>query len=74
MLKLGKYKHFKGHEYEVVTLARDCDSLSDVVVYRGLYVDPRFGNYPVWVRPLDNFLETVEHEGKRVPRFEYIGH
>ena len=68
MIKLGKYKHYKGKEYEVVGLARHSETLEDLVVYRALY-----GDFDLWVRPLKMFNEEVEVEGKKVLRFEYIG-
>ena len=68
MIKLGKYRHYKGNEYEVVGVARHSETLEDLVVYKALY-----GNYDLWVRPLNMFLEEVEVNGKKVKRFEYIG-
>lgn len=68
MIKLGKYKHYKGKEYKVVGLARHSETLEDLVVYRALY-----GDFDLWVRPLKMFSEEVEVEGKNVLRFEYIG-
>jgi len=68
MLKLGKYKHYKGNEYEVIGIAKHSETLEDLVVYRALY-----GNHDLWVRPLQMFTETVEIGGKKMPRFEYIG-
>lgn len=68
ILKLGKYKHYKGKEYEVIALAKHSESLEDVVVYRALY-----GDNQVWVRPLKMFLEQTEIEGKSVPRFSSCG-
>ncbi len=67
-LKLGKYRHFKGKEYEVVGLAKHSETLEEVVVYRALY-----GNNDLWVRPLKMFLEEMEIDGKKVPRFKYEG-
>ena len=68
MIKLGKYKHYKGHEYEVIGLAKHSETLEDLVVYKALY-----GEQGLWVRPLKMFTETVVIEGKDVSRFEYIG-
>lgn len=68
MLKLGKYRHYKGKEYEVVGVARHSETLEELVVYQALY-----GNHDLWVRPLKMFTEEVEIDGKKVPRFEYIG-
>ena len=66
-IKLGKYRHFKGNEYEVVGIAKNSETLEETVVYRALY-----GEGTVWVRPLTMFLETVIREGQRMPRFTYI--
>ncbi len=68
MLKLGKYKHYKGHEYEVIGLARHSETLEDMVVYKALY-----GEGETWVRPLKMFEEVVERDGLKVPRFKYVG-
>jgi len=65
MIKLGKYEHYKGHEYEVIGLAKHSETLEDLVVYK----DEK-GN--LWIRPLKMFLEEVEFSGKKVPRFKYI--
>jgi hypothetical protein len=67
MLKLGKYKHHKGKEYEVIGLAKHSETLEDLVVYKALYDDKQ-----IWVRPLKMFLEEVEVNGKKIPRFEYV--
>ena len=67
-LKAGRYRHFKGKEYEVITVAKDSETLEDMVVYRALY-----GEYGYWVRPLTMFCETVTVEGQTMPRFQYIG-
>lgn len=59
-----KYKHFKGKEYLVLNIARHSETLEEMVVYQALY-----GDYGIWVRPLDMFIEMVEAEGKLVRRF-----
>jgi hypothetical protein len=64
MLKSGKYKHYKGNEYEVLYLAKDSETLEDLVVYQALY-----GEKLIWVRPLKMFVESVEIDGKQIPRF-----
>lgn len=66
-IKLGKYKHFKGNEYEVIGIAKHSETLEDFVVYKALY-----GEGGLWIRPASMFLETVERNGKTVSRFEYI--
>jgi hypothetical protein len=68
MLKLGKYKHYKGGEYEVLGLAKHSETQEELVVYRALY-----GDHDLWARPLDNFLENVMVNGQEVKRFEYVG-
>jgi hypothetical protein len=67
-LKAGRYRHFKGKEYEVITVAKDSETLEEMVVYRALY-----GECGYWVRPLTMFCETVTVEGQTMPRFQYIG-
>ena len=66
-IKLGKYRHFKGGEYEVLAIAKDSETLQEVVVYKALY-----GDGAVWVRPKAMFLESVERDGRTVPRFTYM--
>jgi hypothetical protein len=68
LLRPGKYRHYKGKDYEVIDLARHSETLEPMVVYRALY-----GEGGLWVRPLGMFLETVEAGGKRVPRFAFTG-
>jgi cyclomaltodextrinase / maltogenic alpha-amylase / neopullulanase len=67
MLKLGEYRHYKGKEYEVFGIAKHSETLEDLVVYGALY-----GNNDLWVRPLKMFVEEIEVDGKKVPRFEYV--
>ena len=69
-LKTGKYKHYKGKEYEVIGIARHSETLEELVVYRALY---QVEGENLWVRPLKMFLEEVEIEGKKMPRFEFLG-
>ena len=68
MLKLGKYRHYKGNEYELVGIAKHSETLEELVVYRALY-----GNHDLWARPLKMFLEEVEVKRKKIPRFQYLG-
>lgn len=67
MFKLGKYRHYKGNEYEVIGIAKYSETLEELVVYRALY-----GNHDLWARPLKMFVEEVEIGGKKVPRFQYL--
>jgi len=73
MVKLGKYKHYKGKFYEVIGFARDSETLEELVVYKALYDSEEFGNNALWVRPKKMFFETVNKDGKEVPRFEFVG-
>ncbi len=68
MLKLGKYRHYKGNNYKVIGIAKHSETLEDLVVYQKLYDD-----HGLWVRPLAMFIENVEIDGKIMPRFEYLG-
>lgn len=68
ILKLGIYRHYKQKEYRVIGVAKHSETMEELVVYRKLYDD-----HGLWVRPLKMFLEEVEVNGKKVPRFEYIG-
>ncbi len=67
-IKPGRYRHFKGNEYELLYVARDSETLKPMVVYRALY-----GSGDIWVRPAGMWDELVEHEGNKTPRFTYIG-
>lgn len=72
-IKLGKYKHFKGQEYEVIGLARHSETREEMVVYRALYDSPEFGKNALWVRPKEMFFSKVIVDGVEKSRFEYIG-
>ncbi len=65
-VRSGIYRHFKGNRYLVYSVAQNSETDESVVVYRCLY-----GNYDLWVRPLDNFLSTVDVNGEPVPRFSF---
>jgi cyclomaltodextrinase / maltogenic alpha-amylase / neopullulanase len=69
-LKLGKYQHYKGKLYEVIGIARHSETMEELVVYRALYDSE--GKNALWVRPKSMFLEMVDIDGKRVPRFKYL--
>ena len=71
-MKLGKYKHFKGKEYEVIGIGKHSETLEDMVIYKALYSDEQYGDGQIWVRPFAMFAEKVEVDGKKVPRFEYV--
>jgi len=67
-IRLGKYRHYKNKDYQVLGVAKHSETGEEFVVYKKLYDD-----YSTWVRPYSMFLENVEINGKKVPRFEYIG-
>lgn len=67
-VKPGKYRHFKGGEYEVLFTARHSETLEEMVVYRALY-----GDGGVWVRPLSMWTQQVERDGIIQPRFTWLG-
>lgn len=67
-LKIGRYRHYKGNEYQVMGVAKHSEDETELVVYKPLYGDQR-----LWVRPLSMFIETVQVNGETKPRFEYIG-
>ena len=66
-LASGRYRHYKGGEYEVLGVARHSESGERLVVYRPLY-----GERGLWVRPLAMFVETVVIDGEETPRFRRI--
>ena len=67
-IKMGRYRHFKGNEYELLYIAKDSETLEDMVVYKALY-----GEGGIWVRPLKMWNETVVRDGKEYKRFTYLG-
>ena len=66
-IRPGRWRHFKGNEYQVLGLARHSETLEDMVVYRALY-----GDGSLWGRP-SMWLEAVDRDGYRGPRFVRIG-
>jgi hypothetical protein len=67
-LRLGRYRHYKGNEYEVLGVARHSETHEELVVYRPLY-----GDHGLWVRPKAMFCESVTVDGQPVPRFRFLG-
>jgi hypothetical protein len=63
-LQPGKYRHFKGGEYELIGIAKHSETLAPMVVYRALY-----GECGLWVRPAEMWTEEVDRDGYRGPRF-----
>jgi hypothetical protein len=67
MIKPGRYRHYKGGEYEVLGVAKHSETEEDFVVYRQLY-----GAGGLWIRPKEMFAEMVAIDGRPVPRFEWL--
>ncbi len=67
IIRPGKYRHFKGNEYQVIGTARHSETMELMVVYRALY-----GDYGLWVRPASMWNETVTRDGKTFQRFTLI--
>ena len=67
-IKLGRYRHFKGMEYELIGTAKHSETLDEYVIYRALY-----GEGETWIRPLSMFFEKVTKDGKVFDRFTYVG-
>ncbi len=66
VLRPGRYRHFKGNAYELLTVARHSETLEPMVVYRALY-----GEGGIWVRPAAMWSEIVERDGYCGSRFVY---
>ncbi|MEQ9068401.1 DUF1653 domain-containing protein [Gimesia chilikensis] len=67
-VKTGRYRHYKGNDYLVIGVARHSETEEEMVVYSADY-----GQFGLWVRPKEMFLEKVEVDGNVVPRFQFIG-
>jgi hypothetical protein len=65
------FRHFKGHEYKILTFAKDCEDLSDLIIYQATY-----GDKTCWVRKLDEFFSYVDKDKykdvEQLYRFEKI--
>ena len=66
-LRPGRYRHYKGKDYQVIDIARHSETEEKLVVYRCLY-----GDHSLWVRPLSMFQETVNVAGEQIPRFAWV--
>ncbi len=66
-IKLGRYRHFKGNEYEVIGIAKNSETLEPMVIYKALY-----DGGTLWVRPASLWNETIERDGKVFKRFTCI--
>jgi hypothetical protein len=66
-LKPGRYRHYKGKDYQLIDVATHSETLEKLVVYRPLY-----GDQALWVRPVTMFLEQVLVDGQSLPRFRFV--
>ncbi len=66
-IKPGKYRHFKGNDYEVIGIAHHSETMEELVVYRALY-----GEHGLWVRPASMWEEVVDRDGYHGTRFQFI--
>ena len=66
-IKPGKYRHFKGKEYQLIGIATHSETMEPMVVYRALY-----GEQGLWVRPAAMWTERIERDGYCGPRFQLI--
>jgi len=71
-IELGRYKHFKGEEIEIIGIGHHSETLEQLVFYRALKDSEEFGNNALWARPIEMFSETVEYEGNAINRFTKI--
>ncbi|HET9822851.1 MAG TPA: DUF1653 domain-containing protein [Burkholderiaceae bacterium] len=63
----GRYRHYKGGDYEVIGVVRHSETLEPMVLYRALS-----RGTGLWVRPFAMFLEAVSHDGRLQPRFQFV--
>lgn len=71
-LRLGRYRHYKGADYEALGVVRHSETLEPLVLYRPLYGDAA-QQQALWVRPWAMFTGTVSLHGEEVPRFRWLG-
>lgn len=72
-VKVGqKYRHFKGIPVKVIAIGKHSETGEELVVYEKLEDGPTYKKGEVWIRPKDMFLEIVERDGKKFPRFELL--
>lgn len=65
----GIYRHYKGMEYRIITVARSSSDLHWLVVYQTCYENPVA---QIWTRELEEFLSSIINDGKEQPRFTLI--
>ena len=74
-VKIGAiYEHYKGKKYKVLSIGRHSEDLKLYVVYQGLYNCESFGENPIWIGPLDMFVESIMINGSETARFKEISY
>jgi len=68
----GTYRHYKGLLCKLLNLGRLEEDLDEVVIYQELNDSKEYGSNPIWVRRKSVFLQEVDINGEKVPRFKYI--
>ncbi len=68
-VKSGRYRHYKGNDYQVLDVVKHSETEQELVLYRPLYGESQDQK---WVRPLEMFTEHIEISGISVPRFKFI--
>lgn len=71
-MKIGKYRHYKNKDYEVISLAIHSETLENFVIYKTLYACDEYPKWQIWARPQKIFEEIIEVDGKMRKRFEYV--
>ncbi len=72
-MKLGKYRHYKNIPVKVLGVALHSETLEELVVYEKLEDFQGYKKGSLWVRPKKMFLEKIVINGKKIPRFKYVG-
>ena len=71
-IALGVYQHYKGKTYQLIGEGTHTETDETCMIYQALYDDPVYGPNPIFIRPKSQFIQTVEWEGKVVPRFKKL--
>jgi hypothetical protein len=68
IITAGRYRHYKGNVYKVLEIAKNADTLEEMVIFRAVDDERQ-----LWCQPLEEFRGKVMHQGKMIPMFEYLG-
>ena len=71
-MEKGRYRHYKGGEYEVIDFGIFEPTLEEVVIYKQLHDSDSYPAGTVWVRPQKVFEEEIGVEGKKMRRFRPV--